>query len=371
MKFRFHLLGLAHVPTTRSLTVCAFSNKNVRLAEILTKLGHDVFFYGAAGSNVPCKEFIECVPEDLLLKHNNNIAKDQISWDIPELWKVFYKNAIEGINQRKEEKDFLLCSFGTQHKPIADAVNLMTVESGIGYPGVFAKFKVFESYAWMHHVYGKQNINQGEFYDAVIQAFFDVSEFQYKAKKENYLFFMGRLNDNKGFRIAIEVAKITGDKLILAGQGDHKKLNEEFKSYPNILFHYSVGVKERSNLLSNAKAFFCPTIYVEPFGCVAVEAQMCGTPVITTDWGAYTETVLHGHTGYRCRNLDDFVWATKNVNKILPINCRKWAEDNFSMDKAAKMYNEYFHRLYSLWGQGWNTVNIDRSDLDWLKKTYP
>lgn len=370
MKFRFHLLGLAHVPTTRKLSVCAFSNKNVRLAEVLTRLGHDVFFYGAAGSEVICKEFIECVPQKLLDKYSYDIKREQIKWETPELWKTFNINAIKGINKRKQKQDFLLCSFGVQNKPIADAVKLMTVESGIGYEGIFAEYKVFESYAWMHYLYGKQG-KQGNFFDSVIPGFFDVNEFTFKSKKEDYLLFMGRLNENKGFRIPIEVAKRTGDKLILAGQGEHAKLNEEVKDYPNITFIPSVGVEERNSLMGNAKAFFCPSLYIEPFGCVGVEAQLCGTPVITTDWGVYPETVLHGVTGYRCRNLDDFIWATKNIGNIYPAKCRKWAMDNFSMEKVSIMYNEYFHRLYSLWSEGWNTINPNRPNLDWIKKTYP
>jgi hypothetical protein len=47
---------------------------------------------------------------------------------------------------------------------------LLAVEFGIGYPGSFAKYRVFESYAWMHTTYGAQRGADidGVWYDAVI-----------------------------------------------------------------------------------------------------------------------------------------------------------------------------------------------------------
>ena len=38
---------------------------------------------------------------------------------------------------------------------------------------------------------------------------------------------------------------------------------------------------------------------------------MAGTPAITTDFGAFPETVEHGKTGFRCRTLNEFVQAAK------------------------------------------------------------
>ena len=44
-------------------------------------------------------------------------------------------------------------------------------------------------------------------------------------------------------------------------------------------------------LFANAKCTLMPSKYAEPFGFVALESMLSGTPVITTDYGAFPETV--------------------------------------------------------------------------------
>jgi len=258
---------------------------------------------------------------------------------------------------------------GIANKPIADKVGLLPVEMGIGYTGVWAPYKVFESYAWMHYIYGMIYPNQaacdGRNYDVVIPNYYDPDDFEYSDKKEDYFLYVGRFIPRKGIQVAQQVCDHIGARLVVAGQG---KLEDLGISSPNIENVGFVDFKQRSDLMKHAKAVFVPTLYLEPFGGVNVEAQFCGTPSITTDWGGFSETIKHGVTGYRCRSFDDFVWAAKNVGKLNPEDCRKNAMENYSLAKVGLMYNEYFSKLLDLFGKGWYELRPKRKELDWLRK---
>ena len=52
-----------------------------------------------------------------------------------------------------------------------------------------------------------------------------------------------------------------------------------------------------------------PIRWPEPFGLVMVEAMACGTPVVTTNWGAAPELVADGVTGFRRDSADDLAHA--------------------------------------------------------------
>jgi glycosyltransferase involved in cell wall biosynthesis len=117
-----------------------------------------------------------------------------------------------------------------------------------------------------------------------------------------------------------------------------------------------VGIEKRGELMSKAKAVFVPTTYLEPFGGVHAEALLCGTPVITTNFGVFTETVVNGENGYRCDTFRDFLAATKAVEKFSVAKRKKIraaAQNRFSTDIVALKYQNYFDRLYDLWGDGW------------------
>ena len=358
---RFHLLGTAHIPTRREYVACAYTYKIIRLAEMLKNSGHEVLFYGSELSKVRCDEFIPVCSEEVRLKEYGNY-----DWRKSSNFKCnpndcvhaeFNSNAIKEIKRRKEDGDFLLCTMGNYHKPIADAVGgEFIVESGVGYEGIFAKYRVFESYAWMHYIYGKYGINDGHIYDAVIPNYYDKDEFGIAKEKPNtpYLLHISRMIPRKGIRTSIEVAKAARIKLIIAGQGDVKpflgKGEEEFVEFVGV-----IEGEQKLKLISEALALIMPTVYIGPFEGVNAEAQLCGVPVLSTDWGCFAETVEHGKTGFRCRTLRDYINAIDCICKgeLSPEYIRNRAISLWDMQSVSKLYNEYFYRLLDLNGAGW------------------
>jgi glycosyltransferase involved in cell wall biosynthesis len=348
---RFHVISLPHTQTTKEYVNCAYTEKVRRFCMMMKGLGHTVYLYASEDNEAPVDELITCITkkqqaEALAGKHFTEASFDN---SLPH-WQIFNGNAIAELGKRLEQKDFICVIGGATQKPIADAYpNHITVEFGVGYGGVFSKYKVFESYAWMHSIYaGWKNPTtvDGNFYDTVINGYLEPEMFPLQEKKEDYYLYVGRMIDRKGLVIAQHVCKELGLKLIMAGPGNDPKI--EYGEWVG-----PVGPEERAKLMGGATALFAPTLYIEPFGNVVIEAQTCGTPTITTDWGAFTETNPNGVTGYRCRNAMEFAAATEWVKDLDPVAIHKRAVSLYSLDAIAPQYEQYFARLLTLWGDGW------------------
>jgi FkbM family methyltransferase len=369
-----HVLGLAHTKTTPEYNACAYTQKILKMAKMMTKAGYEVYHYGAEGSTPECAEHIDVVSNAIQRQTYGDYDwhKEMFKHDPNDLaYKTFDSNAIREINIRKGPRDLLLISMGNYQKPISDAVGMMAVEMGVGYSGVYTNHRVFESYAWMHIVYGTlghdANVD-GNYYDCVIPNYYDPADFEFRDKKDDYYLYIGRLIPRKGVNIAAQCCERIGAKLVVAGQGTPDVLRTLGVDPNSVEFVGYADVATRSKLMSGAKAVFVPTLYIEPFGGVNVEAMFCGTPAITTDFGGFTETVQHGKTGYRCHTMDDFVWAAKNVDRLDPYYIRDYAVNNYSMDRVSLMYDEYFSKLMDLYRNGWYELHPERTELDWLRR---
>ena len=367
---RFHCLSVPHTATNKNYSACAYTQKVLKFGKMMTDLGHTVIHYGNEDSDLICTEHVTVTSrKDLQISYGNydwkqNVFKyDHIN---DHAYKVFQTNAIREIEKRKQRYDFVLAFFGSPHEHICNSFDrrwLIPVEPGIGYTRIFAPCKVFESYSLYHTLLGKDDMS---WYDAVIPNYFDPNDFKFQNKKRNYFLYVGRLVKSKGIDIAVSVTEQIGAKLIVAGQKSDEFDPSEFP--PHVEYVGYADIETRKELMANAIAGFVPSRYSEPFGGVQVEFLFSGTPTITTDWGAFPENNIHGLTGYRCRNFEQFIWAAKNIEKIDPHKCRQWAE-NYTLDKVGLMYQEYFDMVYNFYKhQSWYKSDTIRKDLNWLKK---
>jgi len=351
---RIHLLGLPNCPVSEDFSLDGFAAAGHRFCRMMRSLGHTVYLYGAEGSTAPCTEFINVMPEGDRKRYLGQTEYQHAPVDgKTPLYQQSNPWMIAEIAKRKQSRDFLLSIGGHSQKPVFDAhKDLLGVEYSIGYEGNWAPFRVFESYAWMHFCYGAQRISNARFFDTVIPVFFDPDQF-HLATPDDYFLYVGRLTHEKGVRVACDAATAAGVKLKLIGHGGSLRNitgGHEYCGAPDW--------KTRNEMMARAQAVFCPSLYPEPFGCVAVEAQLCGTPVISTDWAGFTETVEQGVTGFRCHYLGEFADACRQVNTLDRRAIRARAIQKYSMYTLKHDYQRYFERLSLLWGRGWNTPTV-------------
>jgi len=379
MPHTFHILGVPHTISVREYSSCAFTQKIVKLCKMLKSRGHTVFHYGHEDSRVDCHEHVTVTKRydlDKAYRDHDWRKKGPPTYHLDDhAYKTFQAKATTALKIRKKPGDFLLCPFGDGHKPIADAHSDMIIcEPGIGYiGGGFAKFRVFESYSIMHRYLGLRS-PEIRWYDAVIPNYFDLDDFEFSSTKDNYFLFFGRVDAWKGINIAIQIVEEVGGRLVVAGPGGFTG-KEPLTDRPVSEYTQMVGVvapEHRKHLMARAKATIAASTFLEPFCGVQIESMLSGTPVISTDWGAFAEYNLHGVTGYRCRTFEHFTWAARNIHTIDPYACRSWAERNFSLDRVAEMYDEYFYSVSNIFaGKGWYQQNTSRSDLNWLCRFPP
>lgn len=122
----------------------------------------------------------------------------------------------------------------------------------------------------------------------------NVKEFDFQEKKEDFYVSVGRLEPYKRYDLLVDAFNKNGKRLVIIGNGSLKKELEQ-KAKKNIEFKGFLFPEKSKIYLKNAKAFvFCGK---EDFGIALLEAQVCGTPVVTFKGGGALDSVIENKTG--------------------------------------------------------------------------
>jgi len=210
----------------------------------------------------------------------------------------------------------------------------------------------------------------------VIHHGIDVEDYPFNThpSKHDYLFSIGRITSDKGQDKAIEVAKRSGSRLILAGNVQNKEKDREFfkklqhsidlvadgaqpftgsdyfeqvmkpilDSDKQIIYIGEVNSAQKKLWYQHACATLFPIQWGEPFGLVLIESMACGTPVLAFDKGSVPEIVIHGKTGFVVDSIDHMTESVKAIHLLDPSDCRQHVKDHFSIASMAGKYSDLY-----------------------------
>ncbi len=213
----------------------------------------------------------------------------------------------------------------------------------------------------------------------VIHHGIDVEDYPFvsNSSKQEYLFSIGRITQDKGQDKAIEIAKKNGSRLILAGNIQNKAKDRAFfkklkktidlvadagkhpfgsdyyekvmkpilDSDNQIIYIGEVDSARKKMWYQNARATLFSIQWGEPFGLVLIESMACGTPVLAFNKGSVPEIVVDGKTGFIVDSVDDMAEAVRKIHLVNPSDCRNHIKNNFSITSMAQKYSELYQRI--------------------------
>jgi glycosyltransferase involved in cell wall biosynthesis len=187
-------------------------------------------------------------------------------------------------------------------------------------------------------------------YLATVYNGIDLSNLTFRETPGDKLVHYGRIHNDKGTHLAIEVAKKCGRDLIIAGIiQDQDYFDELVKPHLNqssIQYIGPVNPVQRDALLKESYAVIHLNLIPERFGLVMAESMAAGVPVIAMDLGSCREVIADKQTGFLVNDVDEAVEAVGKIGQIDRRNCRQRVEENFTIDKMVEGYEKVYEEIF-------------------------
>jgi glycosyltransferase involved in cell wall biosynthesis len=313
------------------------------LANELTRRGHEVTLFATADSDTLAK-LEPGAPQAMRLAGVTHVEYQL--YDLMQLTRVM---------QQADEFDVIHFHVDASALPYGNLLKTPVVHTihGILTPTAANLFAQNRHQNFVSISNSQRRDDLGLNYVATVYNGIDPSTYEFHPQPDDppYLAFFGRISPEKGPHLAIELAKRTGWRLIMAGKVD--RADQDF--YENEIKHLIDGEQivyvgeanhaQKSEIMGGAVATLCLLTWEEPFGLVMPESMVCGTPVIAMARGSAPELIVHGKTGFLCHSMDECVAALERIEDIDRKACREHVEQNFSHIRMVEGYEAVYYQL--------------------------
>lgn len=279
------------------------------LGKELSRLGHQITYLVAAGSNCPFAK--------VLIYDPNADLNKQVPDDIDV---VHFNHQVHGFNK----------------KPY-----IISVHGNPGYGEQLDKNSVFVSgnhasrhgaVAFVHHGldpddYPKPDLSQ----------------------KRLHMHFLAKAAWRvKNVKAAIDMASQSNNKLVVLG-GSRLNLKMGFRFTPNlnVRFKGMVNNEQKAAVMQQSKALLFPVLWHEPFGVAIIESLYYGCPVFATPYGSLPELV-GPEVGLLSSDKSLLIEGLREVNQFNNRYCHDYVMDNFSLQKMANNYLLLYEKVLNM-----------------------
>jgi glycosyltransferase involved in cell wall biosynthesis len=186
-------------------------------------------------------------------------------------------------------------------------------------------------------------------YLATVYNGIDLSLYPLQERAGDHLVFLGRIHPDKGVHLAIQVARLSGLPLLIAGIiQDREYFREQVEPHLDAAIRYigPVDVAGKNELFAQARALLHLNTIPERFGLVLVEANAAGVPVIAMDLGSCREVIEDGKTGFLVHNVQDAVQVLGRLDTIDRGACCQRVQQCFSIATMVESYERVYQTIF-------------------------
>jgi len=309
------------------------------LTEELVKRGHEVTLF-ATGDSKTAAKLVPVWPKSLWRSHLT----------VPHaVFSLMYERVFSLQDQFDiihDHCEFYTAPFSRFLKP--------PIVSTIHHPMTEEMVILFKKFPNIHYVAISENQRKsapGINFAKIIYHGLPLEKYPFNPNPQDYLLWLSKIIPQKGPLEAIEVAKRTGEKLIICGVIPNDSRDYfDYRISPlidgkRIQFLGAADFEKKVALFGNAKAFLFPVQRVEPFGLVVIESMACGTPVIAYNAGSMPELIKDGITGFLVPGVDEMAEKVRRIDKINRLDCRNHVAKNFCLEKMVDNYEELYQQI--------------------------